>query len=77
MNKIVSIIFLVAVLSLTSFAQSLFSPVSSYRVLNATTAFGTNLPVGSTVYNVDTDKLWVTKGATGSTKTLTSAAANF
>jgi hypothetical protein len=53
------------------------SPTTGGRIANATTAFGVNLSVGSAVYDLNTNKLYVCKTATVSTLTLTTGSANF
>ena len=51
--------------------------MGAYRIADATTAFGINLSVGTHVYNVDTDKLYLTTQPVASTSTLTSASGSF
>ena len=53
------------------------SPTYGGRIANATTAFGVNLSVGSAVYDLNTNKLYVCKTASASTLTLTTGSANF
>jgi hypothetical protein len=53
------------------------SPTTGGRIANATTAFGVNLSVGSAVYDLNTNILYVCKTATASTLTLTTGVANF
>lgn len=53
------------------------SPSDQVRVANATTAFGVNIPIGTTVYDVGADKYYVCKTASISTLTLTTGSANF
>lgn len=51
--------------------------VAEYRVADATTAFGVNLPVGSKVYDIANDKYYVATAGVASTETLTTASASF
>jgi len=62
-------------LSIGLFAQS--TPVADFRVADATTTFGINIPVGTKVYNVADGKYWVANDAVLSTATLTTAVASF
>ena len=66
---LLSIIFL----SYVGFGQA--TPTSDVRMVNATTAFGINLPVGTKIYNIAT-KIWYTANAgITSDKTITTAIA--
>lgn len=51
--------------------------VADFRVANATTAFGVNLPIGTKVYDIANNKYYVAKAGVASTATLTSASASF
>ena len=51
--------------------------VAEFRVEDATTAFGVNLPVGSKVYDIANDKYYVATAGVASTETLTTASASF
>lgn len=53
------------------------SPVADFRISNATTAFGQNLPTGTKVYNVGTGEYWVANTGVVGTATLTTGAASF
>jgi len=72
MRQLLSIILLFFCLGL--FAQS---PAPVHKVATATTAFGVNIPIGSIIYNIATDKIYICKTATVSTATLTTGSANF
>jgi len=74
MKKLVLILAMV-LMSFYGFSQA--TPTSQVRVTNATTAFGVNVPVGTTVYDIGADKYFVCKVASASTLTLTTGAANF
>lgn len=60
---------------LLTFCQ--LSPITGGRILNATTAFGAPVAVGTTVHNTSTNQYFFCIANTLSTQTLTSAAANF
>jgi hypothetical protein len=62
-------------ISTVLFAQA--TPSAQVRVATATTDFGVNVSIGTTVYCIATDKYYVCKAATESTSDLTDAAANF
>ena len=64
-----------ALLALMGFSQA--TPSSQVRVATATTDFGINVPIGTTVYCIATDQYFVCKAATASTADLTDASANF
>ena len=51
--------------------------VAEYRIANATTAFGVNIPVGTKVYNMATQEYFVCITASASTLNLTTGTANF
>lgn len=51
--------------------------VAEYRITNATTAFGRNIPIGTKVYDINADAYWVANAAVVSTATLTTASASF
>lgn len=60
---------------LTLLAMS--QPVETLRVANSTTAFGSNLPVGTQVFDAQQSKLYVAIDAVLSSETLTTAADKF
>ena len=51
--------------------------VADFRVANAETQFGVNLPVGTKVYDIANGKYYVATAGVASTATLTSASASF
>lgn len=73
--KRILFILLMFIVTTMSFGQA--TPSNQFRVATATTAFGINISVGSTVYNVATDTYYLCKAPTASDKTLTTASANF
>jgi len=73
--KKVLIGFLFLLLSVYTFGQ--VTAVADLRIQNATTAFGTNLPIGTKVYNIADGKLWVATAGVLGTATLTTASASF
>jgi hypothetical protein len=74
MKKFYLLFFLLAIF-VNSFGQA--TPTTNMRIATATTAFGVNIPVGFTIYDVGANKYYVCKAATISTGTLTANAANF
>jgi len=74
MKKLVLILVLV-LMSIYGYSQA--TPSAQVRVANATTAFGVNISIGTTVYDIGADKYFVCKTATSSALTLTTGAANF
>ena len=75
MKKLLLFLGLLVVAVVFGFGQA--TPSAQFRVATATTAFGINIPVGSTVYNVATDTYYLCKAPTALDKTLTTASANF
>ena len=75
MKKLLLFLGLLIVAVSIGFGQA--TPSAQFRVATATTAFGINIPVGSTVYNVATDTYYLCKAPTALDKTLTTASANF
>ena len=62
---------IIILISYVSFGQA--TPTSDIRMVNATTPFGVNLPIGTKVYNIAT-KIWYTANAgISSDKTITTA----
>ena len=74
MKKLIVILGLV-LFSLAGYSQ--LTDVGEMRVVNATTIFGRNIPVGTKVYNIDDNKYWVATAAVHADSTLTTAAAMF
>lgn len=75
MKKQILLILLLMSLGGLAFGQA--TPAADYRIQTATTPFGVNISVGSTVYCVATDTYYLCKAATASTLTLTTGTANF
>ena len=73
MKKILIILFVL----LTLFSQAQLTNVNDFKVANATTAFGRNIPIGTKVYNIATGDYWVATSGVVSTATLTTASASF
>jgi hypothetical protein len=71
-------LILIVLLAITAaIAHPQATPVGDFRVANATTAFGVNLPVGTQVLNIATNELWVSNAGVISTATLTTASGSF
>jgi hypothetical protein len=75
MKKLVILLVSFVLLSMIGYGQA--TPTAQVRVANATTAFGINVPIGYTVYDVGANKYFVCTAATASTATLTTGSANF
>ena len=73
MKKILIVLFVFLAL----FSQAQLTNVNDFKVANATTAFGRNIPIGTKVYNVATGDYWVATAGITSTSTLTTASASF
>ena len=71
------LIFTLAFILAISYGFAQVSNVADFRIANATTAFGVNLPVGTKVYNIATGEYWVATAGVTSTSTLTTASASF
>ena len=56
------------------FAQATIAPSILMKIANATTIFGTNLAVGTQIYDITNDKLYAVKTKIISTETITTAA---
>jgi len=56
------------------FAQAMISPSVLIKIANATTTFGTNLSVGTQIYDMANQKLYAVKTKIFSTETITTAA---
>ncbi len=74
MKKLV-ITLSIVLIGLLGYSQ--VTSVGEFRVANATTAFGVNLPVGTKVYNIATGDYWVATAGVVSTATLSDATASF
>lgn len=72
MKKLILILFLF--ISYLSFSQA--SLTKSVRIQNATTAFGRNISVGTIVYDINTDNVYMATSAITSTSTITTASAS-
>jgi hypothetical protein len=53
------------------------TPVNTVRIANSTTAIGENVPVGTLVIDIDSNKIYLAKVSMLSTETITSALASF
>lgn len=62
---------------IVTLGYSQVADVGEFRIANATTAFGRNLPVGTKVYNIADGKYWVAIDGVDKTETLTTGAAKF
>ena len=56
------------------FAQAMIAPSILMKIANATTIFGSNLSVGTQIYDMTSDKLYAVKTKIISTETITTAA---
>jgi hypothetical protein len=56
------------------FAQAMIAPSILLKIANETTIFGTNLAVGTQIYDITNDKLYAVKTKIISTETITTAA---
>jgi len=65
----------IVLISLLGFSQA--TNVGEFRIANATTAFGQNLPLGTKVYNIATGDYWVATAGVINTATLTTASGSF
>ncbi|MBN2820769.1 MAG: hypothetical protein JXP36_17475 [Bacteroidales bacterium] len=74
MRKIV-ITMSIVLISLLGYSQ--VTNVGEFRIANATTAFGVNLPIGTKVYDIANNKYYVVTAGVASTATLTTASASF
>ena len=73
--KKLMLIFLLVMVAVIAYPQA--TPVADVRIPNATTAFGSNLPLGTKVYNIADGKYWVATAGVISTATLTTASGSF
>lgn len=73
--KKVLITLSIVLISLIGYSQ--VTNVGEFRIANATTTFGVNLPVGTKIYNIATGEYWVATAGVASTATLTTASASF
>jgi hypothetical protein len=58
------------------FAQAMLTPSIIMKIVNATTVFGTNLAVGTQIYDMTNDKLYAVKTKIISTETIITSAAS-
>ncbi len=65
----------IVLISLLGYSQ--VTNVGEFRIANATTAFGVNLPIGTKVYDIANNKYYVATAGVASTATLTTASASF
>ena len=65
----------IVLFSLIGYSQA--TNVGDFRIANATTAFGKNLPVGTKVYDIATGDYWVATAGVASASTLTTASGSF
>ena len=73
--KKLALILSMFLISAIGFSQA--TPANQVRVANATTTFGVNIPIGTSVYDVNALKYYICTTGTASTFTLTTASANF
>jgi len=74
MKKVILILGFV-LLGLVGYSQA--TAVADFRIADATTAFGKNLPIGTKVYNIGTGDYWVATAGVASASTLTTASGSF
>ncbi len=70
MNKLITLIFFLPTLI---FAQATIAPSILMKIANATTMFGTNLAVGTQIYDIANDKLYAVKTKIIYTETISTA----
>ncbi len=75
--KIKILLSIIAFIAFVGVSQAQVTNVGDFRIANATTAFGKNLPVGTKVYNIATGDYWVATTGVASTATLTTASGSF
>ena len=76
MVKKIIILLLLSLFCIVGYEQGI-TPVADMRIANSTTHFGINVPQGFTIYDLTAKKLYCCDIETDSTKTLTTASANF
>jgi hypothetical protein len=74
MNKMKKLLVVLLFLPPFMFAQAMISPSVLIKIANATTSFGTNLSVGTQIYDMANQKLYAVKTKIFSTETITTAA---
>ena len=74
MKKLLLILF-IGLISFTGYSQA--TSTDEFRIADATTAFGKNLPVGTKVYDINTGNYWVATAGVASASTLTTASGSF
>ncbi len=70
-------LFIILLIFISTIVNAQISDAKVKRVANATTAFSENLPVGTQIYDANTDKLYVTIASVLSSATLTNASSSF
>jgi len=65
----------IILMSVLGYSQA--TNVADFRITNAITAFGVNLPIGTKVYNIDTEEYWVATAGVANNLTLTTGSASF
>ena len=75
-SKIKILLSVIAMIAYVSVSAQV-SNVADFRIADATTAFGKNLPVGTKVYNIATGDYFVATAGVASTATLTTASGSF
>jgi hypothetical protein len=74
MNKMKKLLVVLLFFPPFMFAQAMISPSVLIKIANATTTFGTNLSVGTQIYDMANQKLYAVKTKILSTETVTTAA---
>jgi hypothetical protein len=74
LKKYVLTLFILFI-GVASFSQ--VTPVNTVRIANSATAIGENVPVGTLVIDIDSNKIYLAKASIASTQTLTTATASF
>lgn len=69
MKRLLLIVGLILTITVLGFSQA--TPVGEFRIVDATTAWGINLPEGTKIYNIETGDYYVLTAASVSTATLT------
>ena len=67
------LVFTMSIVLIGLLGYSQVTSVGEFRVADATTAFGVNLPLGTKVYNIATGDYWVATAGVVSTATLSTA----
>ncbi len=72
MNKFRNLIVAVLIF-LTGIIQAQVSNINTVRVANATTTFGRNLPVGSQIFDLETNKLYILQSPAQDTQSISTS----